>query len=246
MGSRPDKIFIQLPNSLLSPKITMTRLLPIVLAALVTNVFTIAVQGPSKRQTTCVPEYGASQTCDADGCVQLVCCAGLISVADLCRDPCDVDPGSCPSTKRDTCVPEYGASQSCDTDGCVQLTCCAGLISVAGLCRDPCDVEHGSCPSTKRDTCVPEYGASQTCDANGCVQLVCCAGLISVAGLCRDPCDVAPGSCPSTKRQTTCVPEYGASQTCNADGCTQLVCCSGLISVAGLCRDPCDVDPGSC
>ncbi|KAJ7839283.1 carbohydrate binding-domain-containing protein [Mycena leptocephala] len=64
------------------------------------------------RRDDCVPEFGDSQVCNDQGCFQLICCPGLISVADKCRDPCDVAPSNCPSSRRDDCVPEFGDSQS--------------------------------------------------------------------------------------------------------------------------------------
>ncbi|KAJ6492089.1 carbohydrate binding-domain-containing protein [Mycena sanguinolenta] len=46
-------------------------------------------------QPTCVPNYGSSEVCDIDGCIQLPCCAGLISIATKCRDPCELAPSTC-------------------------------------------------------------------------------------------------------------------------------------------------------
>ncbi|KAF7358747.1 hypothetical protein MSAN_01213700 [Mycena sanguinolenta] len=44
---------------------------------------------------TCVPEYGDDEICNDEGCFVLPCCKGLISVADKCRDPCQLAPQSC-------------------------------------------------------------------------------------------------------------------------------------------------------
>ncbi|KAJ6568568.1 carbohydrate binding-domain-containing protein [Mycena capillaripes] len=94
--------------------------------------------------------------------------------------------------------------------------------------------------------CVPEFGSSEVCTDQGCLQLLCCPGLFSVATKCRDPCELAPSTCTNSARDTDCVPDFGDSQVCNEEGCFQLTCCPGLISVADLCRDPCDVAPSSC
>ncbi|KAJ7747126.1 carbohydrate binding-domain-containing protein [Mycena maculata] len=50
-------------------------------------------------QPTCVPDFGDDELCTEDGCEILPCCPGLISVADKCRDPCQLDPSSCPSRR---------------------------------------------------------------------------------------------------------------------------------------------------
>ncbi|KAF8193861.1 carbohydrate binding-domain-containing protein [Mycena galopus ATCC 62051] len=51
---------------------------------------------------TCVPEFGDDEVCgdDDSGCFTLLCCPGLISVADKCRDPCMLAPQTCPQVKR--------------------------------------------------------------------------------------------------------------------------------------------------
>ncbi|KAJ6566740.1 carbohydrate binding-domain-containing protein [Mycena capillaripes] len=43
----------------------------------------------------CVPEFGDDEVCNSQGCTLLPCCPGLISVADKCRDPCQLAPSSC-------------------------------------------------------------------------------------------------------------------------------------------------------
>ncbi|KAF8192252.1 carbohydrate binding-domain-containing protein [Mycena galopus ATCC 62051] len=50
---------------------------------------------PVVTPPTCVPDYGVSEVCNDEGCFQLLCCPGLISVADRCRDPCELAPASC-------------------------------------------------------------------------------------------------------------------------------------------------------
>ncbi|KAJ6486965.1 carbohydrate binding-domain-containing protein [Mycena sanguinolenta] len=47
---------------------------------------------------TCVPEFGDDEICNDEGCFILPCCPGLISVANKCRDPCQLAPQSCPNT----------------------------------------------------------------------------------------------------------------------------------------------------
>ncbi|KAJ7478034.1 carbohydrate binding-domain-containing protein [Mycena galericulata] len=46
---------------------------------------------------SCIGDYGTSEFCDTQGCFLLPCCAGLISIADHCRDPCELDPSFCPN-----------------------------------------------------------------------------------------------------------------------------------------------------
>ncbi|KAJ6614764.1 hypothetical protein B0H10DRAFT_2043985 [Mycena sp. CBHHK59/15] len=46
----------------------------------------------SGQLTPCVGHFGDSQVCNNQGCLQLTCCAGLFSVADKCRSPCDFTP----------------------------------------------------------------------------------------------------------------------------------------------------------
>ncbi|KAF7378390.1 hypothetical protein MSAN_00265500 [Mycena sanguinolenta] len=40
---------------------------------------------------------GVNEVCNTQGCFQLPCCKGYISIADHCRDPCEVVPSSCPN-----------------------------------------------------------------------------------------------------------------------------------------------------
>ncbi|KAJ6493453.1 hypothetical protein C8R45DRAFT_1212785 [Mycena sanguinolenta] len=47
---------------------------------------------------TCVPDFGDNEICNDEGCVILPCCSGLISIADKCRDPCQLEPQNCPNT----------------------------------------------------------------------------------------------------------------------------------------------------
>ncbi|KAJ7105510.1 carbohydrate binding-domain-containing protein [Mycena epipterygia] len=46
---------------------------------------------------SCIGDFGFNEVCDTQGCFILNCCPGLISVADHCRDPCQLVPGSCPN-----------------------------------------------------------------------------------------------------------------------------------------------------
>ncbi|KAJ7766205.1 carbohydrate binding-domain-containing protein [Mycena metata] len=45
---------------------------------------------------SCIGDFGVNEICTNQGCFLLPCCPGLISVADHCRDPCQLVPGSCP------------------------------------------------------------------------------------------------------------------------------------------------------
>ncbi|KIK57065.1 carbohydrate-binding module family 52 protein [Collybiopsis luxurians FD-317 M1] len=47
---------------------------------------------------SCIPNLGQNVICDDEGCTFLQCCPGLISVADHCRDPCELVPSDCPTS----------------------------------------------------------------------------------------------------------------------------------------------------
>ncbi|KAJ7640037.1 carbohydrate binding-domain-containing protein [Mycena polygramma] len=46
----------------------------------------------SGELTPCIGNFGANEVCTSQGCFLLACCAGLLSIADHCRSPCDFGP----------------------------------------------------------------------------------------------------------------------------------------------------------
>ncbi|KAJ6573463.1 hypothetical protein DFH09DRAFT_1151908 [Mycena vulgaris] len=54
-----------------------------------------STNAPARARDDCVGDFGDSVVCNDQGCFQLICCPGLISVADKCRDPCDLAPSTC-------------------------------------------------------------------------------------------------------------------------------------------------------
>ncbi|KAE9398032.1 hypothetical protein BT96DRAFT_43836 [Gymnopus androsaceus JB14] len=58
------------------------------------------INPPPPSLPPCVTVDQPSQVCIPDGgCNILTCCPGLISIADKCRNPCDVVPTACSTTQ---------------------------------------------------------------------------------------------------------------------------------------------------
>ncbi|KAJ7123857.1 carbohydrate binding-domain-containing protein [Mycena crocata] len=95
-----------------------------------------------------------------------------------------------------------------------------------------------------------DYDPSQyTClDGSLLCPIVNGEGYIGCSGVCYSASQYSctNGELSPIASRDDCVPNFGDSVVCNDQGCFQLVCCPGLISIANKCRDPCDVAPSSC